>query len=277
MTMLKKFTKEGWRGRQYIIKGGFAEFARNFPLLIAHDEAPNCTSSTRGTVVGGCPIPNSVTRTAANPFFGNIRQNMDLLCGVGQMTVKLPASMTKSQEDDLPSWLQNAVDRKDDGKFVAEKFLRIEKHEQKRMQEALSSNVVYGGPGPQEPNQVRLAGIEKGAKNRYNNIWPYEHSRVKLQGVCDGGCDYINANHIKAAWSNKRYIATQGPIPATFTVSIESNIVYLSFPNLTGCRIFGMSYGNRTFVSSSCSRQKRKMAKSKRTITGKANTTAHYT
>ena len=169
-------------------------------------------------------MPNSGTRTAANPFFGNIRQNMDLLCGVGQITVKLPASMTKSQEDDLPTWLRRAADRKDDGKFIADKFLQIEKYEQKRMREALSSNVVYGNPGPQESNRVQLAGIEKGAKNRYNNIWPYEHSRVKLQGVCDGGCDYINANHIKAPWSNKRYIATQGPLPATFTVSIESTL-----------------------------------------------------
>jgi protein-tyrosine phosphatase len=234
LTMLKKFTKEGWRGPQYIIRGGFAEFARSFPFLITHDEAPSYSSGTNGisvdvqnsmsTVVGGCPMPSSVTKTPANPFFGNIRQNMDLLCGVGQMTVKMPTSMTKSQEDDLPTWLRRAADRKDDGKYVSEKFLQIEKHEQKRMQDALSSNVVYGSPGPQGSKRVQLAGIEKGTKNRYNNIWPYEHSRVKLQGVCAGGCDYINANHIKAAWSNKRYIATQGPIPATFTVSIEATL-----------------------------------------------------
>ena len=234
LTMLKKFTNEGWRGPQYIMKGSFAEFVRSFPNLITHDEAPSYASGAKGisvgaqssipTVVGGCPMPSSVRKSAANPFFGNIRQNMDLLCGVGQMTVRLPASMTKSQEDDLPTWLRRAADPKDDGKFVAEIFLQIEKREQKRMQEALSTNVVYGYPGPKESNRVQLAGIEKGTKNRYNNIWPYEHSRVKLQGICDGGCDYVNANHIKTAWSNKRYIATQGPIPATFTVSVESTV-----------------------------------------------------
>ena len=286
LTMLKKFTKEGWRGPQYIIKGGFAEFARNFPLLITHDEAPSYASSTKGilvnaqgsmaTVVGGCPMPSSVTKTAANPFFGNIRQNMDLLCGVGQITVKLPASMTKAQEDDLPTWLKKAADRKDDGKFVAEKFLQIEKREQKRMQEALSSNVVYGSPGRQVSKQIQLAGIEKGTKNRYNNIWPYEHSRVKLQGVCAGGCDYINANHIKAPWSNKRYIATQGPIPATFTVSIEfTPIISFSLQKLTSSRTFGMLYGNKTFASLLCSLRKRKVVKSKRTIIGKAGTMVH--
>lgn len=65
-------------------------------------------------------------------------------------------------------------------------------------------------------NDVQIAGIEKGNKNRYNNIWPFEHARVKLQGRLAGGCDYVNASHIKAMRSNKQYIASQGPLPATF-------------------------------------------------------------
>ena len=66
-------------------------------------------------------------------------------------------------------------------------------------------------------SSVQIAGLEKGNKNRYNNIWPFEHSRVKLQGVPSHGCDYVNASHIKAAWSNKHYISTQAPIPGTFS------------------------------------------------------------
>jgi protein-tyrosine phosphatase len=162
-----------------------------------------------------------VTQNAANPFFGNIRQNMDLIGGVGQLSIKHPSSMTQSAEEDLPSWLKGAVDEADHGKSVSDKFLRIEKREQKRMQEALSSNVTYGTPtardNPDKP--IQIAGIEKGSKNRYNSIWPYEHSRVKLEGVPDGTCDYVNANYIQTKGSNKRYIATQGPLPATFNVS----------------------------------------------------------
>ena len=86
------------------------------------------------------------------------------------------------------------------------------------MRNALSEKVIYGESTELEQN-IKLAGIEKGNKNRYNNIWPYEHTRVKLQGVNEGGCDYFNANFVKTPWSHKRYIATQGPIPATFTVS----------------------------------------------------------
>lgn len=226
---LKKFTSEGWTGGTYIIRGGFQEFAEKFPAWITHQASQSPTSGTAALtlgsdapavapVIGGCPMP--ATQNAANPFFGNIRQNMDLIGGVGQMPVKKPAGMTKSIEEELPHWLQQASAPKDNGKTVSDRFLQIEKREQKRMQDALSGRVTYGTPGAGTTNQIQIAGIEKGSKNRYNNIWPYEHSRVKLKGVSDGCCDYINANHVQAAYSNKRYIATQGPIPATFKVCL---------------------------------------------------------
>lgn len=159
------------------------------------------------------------TENAANPFFANIRQNMDLIGGVGQMALQRPKSMTHQQKDGLPQWLKRAISSSNEGKFVSDKFLTIEQKEQKRMQKAMSSNVSYGTPQPTDEHNVRLAGIEKGAKNRYNNIWPYEHSRVKLEGLTKNDCDYFNASYVKSQWSNKRYIATQGPIPATFNVS----------------------------------------------------------
>jgi hypothetical protein len=228
---LKKFTSEGWSGGTFVIRGGFQEFAAKFPNWISQQSGNSTTSGPNATslkldmslpavapVAGGCPMP--ATQNAANPFFGNIRQNMDLIGGVGQMPVKQPTSMSASVKKDLPQWLQQAAEAKDNGKRVSDKFLHIEKKEQKRMQEALSGNVTYGAPTGQEvPETIQIAGIEKGSKNRYNNIWPYEHSRVKLEGIAEGSCDYINANHVQAAYSNKRYIATQGPIPATFNVS----------------------------------------------------------
>jgi protein-tyrosine phosphatase len=234
---LKKFTSEGWTGGTYIIRGGFAEFSNKFPSWITQGSTKSPDSPAAGLhidmdrpavapVIGGCPMP--VTQNAANPFFGNIRQNMDLIGGVGQLSIKHPAAMTKSVEEELPTWLKGATDENDHGKLVSDKFLHIEKREQKRMQEALSSKVIYGTPGirTDSTKPVQIAGIEKGSKNRYNNIWPYEHSRVKLEGVAEGGCDYVNANHIQTSLSNKRYIATQGPIPATFNVSSNAQPMY---------------------------------------------------
>lgn len=226
---LKKFMSEGWSGSTFIIRGGFQEFSQRFPAWITNQstQSPSASATAALTidsglpsvapVIGGCPMP--VTQNAANPFFGNIRQNMDLIGGVGQMPIKHPASMTQSAEAELPQWLQNASAEKDNGKKVSDAFLQIEKREQKRMQEALSGKVVYGTPTSLgSAKNIQIAGIEKGSKNRYNNIWPYEHTRVKIEGVAEGSCDYVNANHVQSSFSNKRYIATQGPIPATFKV-----------------------------------------------------------
>jgi protein-tyrosine phosphatase len=278
---LKKFTSEGWSGGTYIIRGGFQEFAQRFPTWISQQSSSSpMTSATASLqidsglpsvapVIGGCPMP--ATQNAANPFFGNIRQNMDLIGGVGQMPVKQPSGMTKSVEEDLPSWLQQAAEEKDNGKTVSDRFLQIEKREQKRMQEALSGKVVYGTPtGSSTAKQIQIAGIEKGSKNRYNNIWPYEHSRVKLQGVEEGSCDYVNANHVQAAYSNKRYIATQGPIPATFKVRLYP--ITLPCRVLTSSRTSGRSCGNRMFASSLCLLPSKRVAKLRHTTTGPTST-----
>lgn len=226
INILKKFLAEGWDANSCIIRGGFQEFARKFPTYIDEGTTDNSGNSStislslKGAganippVIGGCPMP--ITKSAANPFFGNIRQNMDLIGGVGQMPVNAPASMTKVDEGRLPSWLTGAAAPSDNGKAVSDKFLEIEKREQKRMQDALSGNVHYGTPTPGASRNVQIAGIEKGSKNRYNNIWPYEHSRVKLKDVSKDECDYVNANFLKTSRSNKKYIATQGPIPTTF-------------------------------------------------------------
>ncbi|KAF7797795.1 hypothetical protein EIP86_008999 [Pleurotus ostreatoroseus] len=111
------------------------------------------------------------------------------------------------------------------------------------------------------------AGVEKGDKNRYRNIWPFEHARVRLLrshahtcratpvsiststpapmpapvmplGACEGcGCgspanaggdDYMNASYVQPLGTTKRYIATQGPLEATFedfwTLVWEQNV-----------------------------------------------------
>lgn len=227
---LKKFTVEGWQGSTLVVRGGFAAFSKRFPDMVDKRPASEMEGSSArklaidppvpvaAPVAGGCVMPS--TKTAANPFFGNIRQNMDLIGGVGQVAVKLPSTFGLGGTANLPTWLRRASDERDQGKFVANQFLGIEMAEQQRMQKALSGNVCYGTPNPSSAESIQIAGIEKGAKNRYKDMLPYDHSRVRLQNVPSGGCDYVNASHVKSKWSHRQYIATQAPVPTTFQVTI---------------------------------------------------------
>ena len=225
---LKKFTNEGWKGLTLVIRGGFVGFAKRYPDLVdtrlaSELEGSNSKKLTidpqmpaAAPVAGGCVMPSA--KTATNAFFGNIRQNMDLIGGVGQIAIKFPSGFGLASMPYLPIWLRRVTDERDQGKTVADQFLFIETAEQQRMQKALTGNVSYGTPNPSSTASIQIAGIEKGIKNRYKDMLPYEHSRVRLQNVPSGACDYVNASHIKSKWSHRRYIAAQAPVPATFTV-----------------------------------------------------------
>lgn len=77
------------------------------------------------------------------------------------------------------------------------------------------------------PTYVFSQGIKYFNKNRYNNILPYEHTRVKLLADPQNNSTmalnspsgiYFNANHIRIPKLNPnyQYIATQAPLPSTF-------------------------------------------------------------
>ncbi|ORY64149.1 protein-tyrosine phosphatase [Pseudomassariella vexata] len=219
MNMFKKFANEGYEGNTYLLRGGFNAFASSQAGLVDRRNAaeragkPATSDPGRPTfapVIGGVMLPAS--GNGANPFFGNIRQNMDLADGVGQMDIALPANLSPNS---LPQWLRSASTTADHGKAVSEKFLQIERNEQARMRDAYSdfNSTVSQKPGM---GKVSLSGVEKGGKNRYKDILPFDHARVHLTGRPEGACDYINASHIRSSKSNKRYIASQGPLPATF-------------------------------------------------------------
>lgn len=146
---------------------------------------------------------------------------MDLIGGVGQMSINYPDALTLKSFENLPTWLRRATKEDDNGKIVSDRFLQIERAEQQRMQSALSAQVSYGSLPSLRSSSIQVSGIEKGTKNRYKDILPYDHSRVRLQNVPSGDCDYINASHVKADWCNRQYIATQAPVPTTFNVKLE--------------------------------------------------------
>ena len=226
-TVLKKFASEGWTGQGLVIKGGFTACVKTAPSMIDKGPADKSKNSRQAlsitppaqdglAIAGGCAMPTA--KTAANPFFGNIRQNIDLMDGVGQMPIRFPAGMNENYEQFLPTWLRKAAKRNNEGKMVSDAFLDLEKTEQKRLQKAYTGHVSYGSPTREHSSSsIQIAGIERGSKNRYkDNILPFDHSRVKIRDPQPGDCDYFNASFVKASLSNRRYIATQAPLPSTF-------------------------------------------------------------
>ncbi|XP_056280554.1 receptor-type tyrosine-protein phosphatase beta isoform X2 [Pseudoliparis swirei] len=57
---------------------------------------------------------------------------------------------------------------------------------------------------------------ENRGKNRYNNILPYDSTRVKMSYLEDEPCsDYINASYVPGHNYRREYVASQGSLPGT--------------------------------------------------------------
>ncbi|XP_075325609.1 receptor-type tyrosine-protein phosphatase beta [Odontesthes bonariensis] len=64
--------------------------------------------------------------------------------------------------------------------------------------------------------KIHALTLENKPKNRYNNVLPYDSSRVKLSIIHGSPYDdYINANYMAGYLSRKEFIAAQGPLPTT--------------------------------------------------------------
>ena len=143
------------------------------------------------TVPGkGAPSAQSAPSavTAANPFYDNIRQNIELSSGITErIPLRMPQYVTDRQ-DELPfEWLRQIV-RKASAKSaggviggesledLAMQFYRIELGEQRRLNGVMDHHTkesVTPAVEPALPFPYSItAGIEKGAKNRYATCDP---------------------------------------------------------------------------------------------------------
>uniref|UniRef100_UPI0037E75272 tyrosine-protein phosphatase non-receptor type 12 isoform X3 n=1 Tax=Semicossyphus pulcher TaxID=241346 RepID=UPI0037E75272 len=78
-------------------------------------------------------------------------------------------------------------------------------------------------------------------KNRYKDILPFDHSRVKLTfKTTNQDTDYVNANFIKGMDGPEAYIATQGPLPNTVIDFWRMNWEYNVAVIVMACREFEM-------------------------------------
>ncbi|KAE8292791.1 Tyrosine-protein phosphatase non-receptor type 12 [Larimichthys crocea] len=78
-------------------------------------------------------------------------------------------------------------------------------------------------------------------KNRYKDIVPFDHSRVKLTlTTTKNDTDYINASFIKGVSGSRAYIATQGPLPHTVLDFLRMLWEYNIKVVVMACREFEM-------------------------------------
>lgn len=179
---------------------------------------------------------------------GSLPRNRDSWDGIDEIAITIPLNMGERAISFLPTWLLKAS--KDGGsKLVAEKFRFLEEFQVQRLNGMYNTSLLDDIPGPfEDPARYRLAGSGADAKNRYRDIYPYEHSRVKL--LSPKGDGYINASHLSVQDSSKKYILSQAPTPATFNARYPSFVASVGLANHN--RTFGKWFGNRTSDSSSC-------------------------
>uniref|UniRef100_A0A286XHA0 Receptor-type tyrosine-protein phosphatase eta n=1 Tax=Cavia porcellus TaxID=10141 RepID=A0A286XHA0_CAVPO len=104
---------------------------------------------------------------------------------------------------------------------IKSKLIRVENFEAYFKKQQADSNCGFA----EEYEDLKLVGIslpkyaaelaENRGKNRYNNVLPYDTSRVKLSVQTHSTDDYINANYMPGYHSKRDFIATQGPLVNT--------------------------------------------------------------
>lgn len=217
----KFINDESFIGELYIIKSGFPGFKKDFPDLVEvntqSQQAPtrppphNRSLSLASLSTASSPISPNLSRfqlpkLPKTPVF-KIRHNEECYDFENYKLMNdfkhLNYAFNHGPSSKLPEWF-NDLFKKGNTHSLIEKFKNLEIEEKRRINCMISTNSVGSG-------------IELGFKNRYKDIFPYEHSRVKLALTpTQESNGYINANFVNAPQlSNMKYIATQAPLQDT--------------------------------------------------------------
>lgn len=238
-----------FKGEIYVLKNGFINFKSEFPILteattnsnlnnnISNSSSsyqpikpPHNRSLSLANISSSTPISPNLSRfqlpkLPRTPVF-KIRHNEEFYDFDNYKIINefkfLNSTINQTEENHtdgiLPRWLKTLLN-KNNYLSLFEKFKNLEIEEKKRINNLVATNNV-------------TSGIELGFKNRYKDIFPYEHSRVKLSLTPTQEYQgYINANFIDCPQLTKlKYIATQAPLLETtkdFTKLCKDNDISL--------------------------------------------------
>ncbi|KAJ1956706.1 phosphotyrosine-specific ptp2-like protein, partial [Dispira parvispora] len=196
------------------------------------DQLLNSTKKSNSGALGPltCPVSGNED-PMRNPFFLSfchnneppVWANSDQARNVGiRLASHRRRRVTQKPVDELelcrmPLYLHHASDPVQSSAYIRQQFERLQARENARLASVLS-NTQYR-PSSKTPSFSQA--IESHDKNRYYNILPFDHNRVPLHyqnSHSDNellATQYINASFLHSAYSSRRYIATQGPLPGT--------------------------------------------------------------
>ncbi|OUM51136.1 hypothetical protein BVG19_g222 [[Candida] boidinii] len=182
--------------------------------------------------------------TSNIPFF-KTRHHEEFLTPRADGSLHLNTVLNTPDKVYLPTWLSNVIGSDLGATELSKKFHDIQVMERSRLNNAMCKpNTVNSydlvknsssSPFSDVETPSFSAGVELGRKNRYKDIFPYDHSRVKIKKYNDSGeneldqeSEYINASYLNAPGSKNSYIATQGPLEETigdfWKVVVDHNI-----------------------------------------------------
>lgn len=177
--------------------------------------------------VSNFSLPQALPRTKFK-----IRQNEEVTESIENSMLEefnLHCGLTTPQIKELPGWIRAPLEELDSVKAA---FCKLQDRERARLNGALSmediSNIETPG-GHSEMCPRVTYGLDYGHKNRYKDVFVFDHSRVTLRAYSTSNgsedSDYINASYIlplskmsvDPAFLTKitQYIATQGPLEGT--------------------------------------------------------------
>ncbi|KAI5965590.1 uncharacterized protein KGF55_000952 [Candida pseudojiufengensis] len=267
---ISKFEKLNNKFEIYYLNGGFSNVLTQKPEFIENTSINLNSNGHRKTKsLSGFTLPSA--SNFKTKFVQSIKKNNDYDGDKSKKeSEQLQTSKTESpisykyklqdipKDLKLPEWLKffKELSNEEIIKELINKFNKIEDIEKNRLNKMASNFKSPSQPNIQGQEKIFSPcciscssidfqlpkGIEFGYKNRYNNVWPYEHSRVKLehhqhqhntnnQQHRNSRDDYFNGNYINVNSLVKNdftYIATQNPLASTiddfWTTVIQEDI-----------------------------------------------------